>query len=79
MDNSMITLFCFRNFQSFEASQAAPTDNYSTAGYSSSFYDPNAYAAPDPVYDGMGGNDFDNEPPLLEGECCYLYRRKLIH
>lgn len=57
-----------RNFQSFEANQRAEQPaNYSNVGYSTSFYDPNAYAAPDPIYDGTGGSDFDNEPPLLEG------------
>lgn len=35
--------------------------------YPGSFYDPNAYAAPDPVYDAAN-SDFDNEPPLLEGK-----------
>lgn len=31
-----------------------------------SFYDPNAYATPDPGFGGVSGDDFDNEPPLLE-------------
>lgn len=31
-----------------------------------SFYDPNAYVTPDPAYGGVGGDDFENEPPLLE-------------
>lgn len=52
-----------RNFQSFDTSQSVDP---STA-YSGSFYDPNAYAAPDPVYDAAS-TDFDNEPPLLEGK-----------
>lgn len=51
-----------RNFQSFETSQSVDPN-----AYAGSFYDPNAYAAPDPVYDGVG-SDFDNEPPLLEGK-----------
>lgn len=36
-----------------------------------SYYDPNAYAAPDPIYDG-GNTDFDNEPPLLEGTWLHI-------
>lgn len=57
-----------RNFQSFETHQGIDpnTSNYSNPAYGGSFYDPNAYAAPDPVYDGAS-SDFDNEPPLLEG------------
>lgn len=58
-----------RNFQSFEANQSPDqTANYSNAGYAGSFYDPNAYAPPDPIYDATGGSEFDNEPPLLEGK-----------
>lgn len=58
----------FRNFQSFETNQGVDPNppNYGNAAYSGSFYDPTAYAAPDPVYDATT-SDFDNEPPLLEG------------
>lgn len=57
-----------RNFQSFETNQGIDpnTTNYTNTAYGASYYDPNAYAAPDPVYDGAT-SDFDNEPPLLEG------------
>lgn len=60
--------FCdfYRNFQSFDASQNVDASNYGNTGYTGSYYDPNAYAAPDPIYDGTG-SEFDNEPPLLEG------------
>lgn len=63
-----ICLLCFRNFQTFETTQTADPNaaNYANTAYSGSFYDPNAYAAPDPIYDGAS-SDFDNEPPLLEG------------
>ncbi|XP_031624680.1 protein YIPF5 [Contarinia nasturtii] len=53
------------NFQSFDASQNVDVSNFANAGYTGSYYDPNAYAAPDPIYDGAN-SDFDNEPPLLE-------------
>lgn len=58
-----------RNFQSFETNQGIDpnTTNYTNTAYGASYYDPNAYAAPDPVYDGAT-SDFDNEPPLLEGK-----------
>lgn len=59
----------FRTFQSFETHQTVDPNvtNYgNSTTYGGSFYDPNAYAAPDPIYDGAGGDDFDNEPPLLE-------------
>lgn len=58
-----------RNFQTFETNQSNDPNlgNFGkTAAYSGSFYDPNAYSAPDPIYDGS--SDFDNEPPLLEGK-----------
>lgn len=67
---TLINVF-FRNFQSFETNQPVDPNapNYTTnTTYSGSFYDPNAYAPPDPIYDGTGGVDFDNEPPLLEGK-----------
>lgn len=71
VDYNELILFVFvfrRNFQSFDANQSVDqTANYSTAPYAGSFYDPNAYAAPDPIYDGTSGSEFDNEPPLLEG------------
>lgn len=62
-------LFAIRNFQSFDTAQSIDPNagNYSNTGYSGSFYDPNTYAAPDPVYDAAT-SDFDNEPPLLEGK-----------
>lgn len=58
-----------RNFQSFETNQSVDPNagSFANAPYNGSYYDPTAYAAPDPVYDGTT-SDFDNEPPLLEGE-----------
>lgn len=58
-----------RSFQSFEATQNVDPNpgNYGNNTYNNTYYDPTAYAAPDPVYDGAT-SDFDNEPPLLEGE-----------
>lgn len=58
-----------RNFQSFDTSQTVDPNagTYANTAYAGSFYDPNAYAAPDPIYDGAT-SDFDNEPPLLEGK-----------
>lgn len=58
----------FRNFQSFEPTQGVDPNagGYANAPYAGSFYDPTAYAAPDPAaYDG---DDCENEPPLLEGK-----------
>lgn len=50
------------------------SSNAGGGGAMSSFYDPNAYAAPNPYEQdkqfktapGNAGTDFDNEPPLLE-------------
>lgn len=61
------------NFQSFDTNPGFDTNqgvdpnpsNYGNVGYGGSFYDPNAYAPPDPIYD-PSTSDFDNEPPLLE-------------
>lgn len=58
----LMIFICWRNFQSFEATQNVEPN---AANYGS-YYDPNAYATPDPVYD-PATSDFDNEPPLLEG------------
>lgn len=69
LNDYCIFFFLLRAFQTFEAPQL-PDPNvgtYGNANFGSSYYDPNAYAAPDPVYDGTA-NDFDNEPPLLEGK-----------
>lgn len=59
---------CCRNFQSFDTSQAVDQnpDAYGKHSAYTAYYDPNAYSAPDPIYDG-GSSEFDNEPPLLEG------------
>lgn len=71
--------FCYRNFQSFEVSQSVDPnpDNYANAGYTNTYYDPTAYAAPDPIYDGAT-SDFDNEPPLLEGKTWGKFTVKFI-
>ncbi|XP_075155399.1 protein YIPF5 homolog [Haematobia irritans] len=69
------------NFQNFENTQTSVPPNYdlnygnTNNSSMSSFYDPNAYAAPNP-YDqndkgfktggGGVGNEFEDEPPLLE-------------
>lgn len=44
--------------------------NYgNNANFGGSFYDPNVYAPTDPIYGGVpGGEDYENEPPLLEGK-----------
>lgn len=65
--NFQITEFS-RDFQSFETNQGIDPNpaNYGHTGYPGSFYDPTVYAAPDPAYD-PATSDFDNEPPLLEG------------
>lgn len=55
-----------RSFQTFDTNQTVDPGTYGPSTAYTSYYDPNAYAAPDPIYDG-GNSDFDNEPPLLEG------------
>lgn len=68
----------YRDFQTFETNQGVDPNAgvYANTAYSGSFYDPTAYSAPDPVYDGTN-SDFDNEPPLLEGEILDI--RRLMH
>ncbi|XP_055298830.1 protein YIPF5 [Sitodiplosis mosellana] len=55
------------NFQTFDATQNVDPNSgiYANTSYNNTYYDPTAYAAPDPIYDGTT-SDFDNEPPLLE-------------
>lgn len=70
------TIAC-RNFQTFDNTEASVPPNYD-ANYGGTnhglggFYDPNAYV--NQSYDqdsgfkpGGTGNEFDDEPPLLEG------------
>lgn len=70
-----------RNFQNFENTPTNVPPNYDVnyssgnAGGMSSFYDPTTYAAPNPYEQdkagykpggGNTGNEFEDEPPLLE-------------
>lgn len=73
-------LFCYRNFQTFEnvapiASEQAPYTNVPPSQFGGSFLDPSQSAAGN-LYGqsefgqqkAYTGNEFDDEPPLLEGK-----------
>lgn len=66
----------YRSFQTFDTNQTVDPGSYGASAGFTSYYDPNAYAAPDPIYDG-GNSDFDNEPPLLEG--IFFLRSFILH
>lgn len=81
-----VKLFIFRNFQTFEAPQAPVVDphqpyvNVPPNQYGGSFLD-TSQIPPSGLY-GQGdfgqqaaytGNEFDDEPPLLEGDPWFKY------